>query len=283
MSRFRTVSAFVLISLWLVLPANAEILIATAGPFTGKNIFRGEQIQHGAEMAVEDINAAGGVLGERVRLLIADDACDPEQAKAVAKKLVKDGVLFVAGHVCSHASIPAAGIYEQAGIIMISPASTNPKLTDSGRDNVFRVCGRDDEQGIVAGNYLAEHFGSKRIAILNDGSTYGKGLAQETLQQLKKLGVKTVVFESFDPDNRDYSKLVVKLQQLGIDVIYIGGYSADVGLIVRLARDRKFNAQVISGDALTNYEFWMITVQPEMVRWEPLVLIRVRIQPPYLS
>ena len=240
-------------------PAQAEILIATAGPFTGRNVFRGEQIQQGAEMAVQDINARGGVLNEQVRLIIADDACDPEQAVAVAKKLVDDSVVFVAGHVCSHSSIPASKIYEKAGILMISPASTNPKLTDEGGDNVFRVCGRDDQQGVVAGNYLADNWAGKKIAVLHDGSTYGAGLADETLKQLQRRGISVSVYEAYKPGARDYSAVVAKLQDAAIDAVYIGGYSADAGLIVRQSRDRGYMGQFVAGDAVTNEEFWMIT------------------------
>jgi ABC-type branched-subunit amino acid transport system substrate-binding protein len=226
--------------------AQAEILIATAGPFTGQNIFRGEQIQQGAEMAVADINADGGVLGQRVELTLADDACDPDQAVAVAKKLVSDGVVFVAGHVCSHSSIPASKVYEQAGVLMISPASTNPRLTDEGGDNVFRVCGRDDQQGMVSGDYLADEWGGKKIAILHDSSTYGKGLADETRKQLNKRGVKAAMYEAYAPGERDYSELVSRLHAANIDVVYIGGYSSEAGLIVRQARDRGYGAQVVS-------------------------------------
>lgn len=252
---------FVLAALFVsgLVPARAEVLIATAGPFTGRNVFRGEQIQQGAEMAVAAINERGGVLGQRVDLLIADDACDPDQAVAVAHKLVSDGVLFVAGHVCSHSSIPASKVYEAAGVLMISPASTNPKLTDEGGDNVFRVCGRDDQQGVIAGNYLADNWAGKKIAVLHDGSTYGAGLAEQTLLQLEKRGVSASLHEAYTPGARDYSASVAKLQEAGIDVIYIGGYSADAGLIVRQARDKGYGAQVVAGDAVTNEEFWMIT------------------------
>jgi len=244
---------------WTITSAQAEIKIATVGPFTGRNVFRGEQIQQGAELAVQDINERGGVLGQQVVLSIVDDACDPELAVAVAKKLVAERVVFVAGHVCSGSSIPASKIYEKAGILMISPASTNPKLTDEGGDNVFRVVGRDDQQGLVAGNYLADVWDKKKIAILHDGSTYGKGLADQTQRQLKKRGISEALNEAYAPGARDQSALVTKLQEAKIDVIYIGGYSADAGLIVRQARDRGYNAQVVAGDAVTNEEFWMIT------------------------
>lgn len=247
---------------WTVIAAagaRAEILIGTAGPFTGQNIFRGEQIRQGTELAVEDINDAGGVLGQRVEFLIVDDACDPDQAVAVAKKLVSEGVVFVAGHVCSHSSIPASKVYEAAGVLMISPSSTNPKLTDEGGDNVFRVCGRDDEQGIVAGDYLADVWGDEKIAILHDGSTYGKGLADETRKRLHERGVTEAMYEAFTPGERSYSGLVDRIEAAGIDVIYVGGYAADTGLMVRQARDRGYQAQVVSGDSLTIEEFWLIT------------------------
>ena len=142
--------------------ANAEIAIAVAGPMTGQYASFGEQMQRGAEMAVADINAAGGVLGQKLELSIGDDACDPKQAVAVANKFASDGVIFVAGHFCSGSSIPASSVYEEEGILQISPASTNPKLTDEGGDNVFRTCGRDDQQGLVAGNFLADTYGDKK-------------------------------------------------------------------------------------------------------------------------
>ena len=143
-------------------PAGAEIMIGAGGPITGQLAWIGEQMQRGAEMAVVDINAAGGVLGQQVLLITADDFCDPKQAVAAAQKLVSDGVVFVVGHMCSESSIPASKLYEAAGILQISPASTNPMLTEQGYANVFRVIGRDDAQGIVAGNYLADHWNDKK-------------------------------------------------------------------------------------------------------------------------
>ncbi len=177
--------------------AKAEILIATAGPMTGTYASFGEQMRRGAEMAVADLNAKGGVLGQKLQLSIGDDACDPKQAVAVANKAVSDGVVFMAGHFCSGSSIPASKVYEEVGVLQNSPASTNPKLTDEGGDNVFRVCGRDDQQGIVAGNFLADKFGSKKIAILHDKTAYGKGLADETKKQLNKRGITEYMYEAY--------------------------------------------------------------------------------------
>ena len=239
--------------------AHAEILIAVAGPMTGQYEWTGDEQNQGAQLAVADINAKGGVLGQQVRLIVGDDACDPGQAVALATKLVNDGVVFVAGHNCSGSSIPASAVYEKAGVLMISPASTNPKLTDDGGDNVFRVCGRDDQQGIVAGDYLADVWGDKKIAILHDGSTYGQGLADETRKQLNKRGVQEAMYEAYIPGEADYSPLVSTMKTAGIDVFFVGGYSSEAGLIVREARDRDYAAQLVSGDSLTATDFWMIT------------------------
>jgi branched-chain amino acid transport system substrate-binding protein len=143
-------------------PAQADVLIGMAGPITGKEAWLGEQMERGAALAVADLNAAGGVLGQKVELITVDDFCDPEQAVAAARKLVSDGAIFVDGHMCSGASIPASEIYEAAGVLMISPYSSNPMLTELGRANVFRVIYRDDAAGIVAGNYMADHWSDKK-------------------------------------------------------------------------------------------------------------------------
>ncbi|MCP5369013.1 MAG: branched-chain amino acid ABC transporter substrate-binding protein [Hyphomicrobiales bacterium] len=239
--------------------AQADIKIATAGPMTGQYASFGEQMQRGAEMAVADINAAGGVLGQKLELEIGDDACDPKQAVAVANKMVSDGVVFMAGHFCSGSSIPASKIYTEEGIVQISPASTNPTLTDEGGDNVFRTCGRDDQQGIVAGNYLADHFGKSKIAILHDKTAYGKGLADETKAQLNKRGIKETMYEAYTAGEKDYSALVSKMKAAGVGVIYLGGYHTEAGLIIRQAHEQGYKPQMVSGDALVTDEYWKIT------------------------
>jgi len=240
-------------------PAKADITIAVAGPMTGQYASFGEQMQRGAKMAVKDINAKGGVLGQKIKLLVGDDACDPKQAVAVANKFVSDGVVFVAGHFCSGSSIPASTVYTEEGIIQISPASTNPKLTEEGGPNVFRTCGRDDQQGIVAGNYLADHFKGKKIAILQDKTAYGKGLADETRKQLHKRGIKEVMYEAYTAGEKDYSALVSKMKAAGVDVFYVGGYHTEAGLMIRQAHEQGYKPQLVSGDALVTDEYWKIT------------------------
>lgn len=240
-------------------PATADILISVAGPMTGQYATFGEQMKRGAEMAVEDLNASGGVLGEKVVLTVGDDACDPKQAVAVANKFVSNGVVFVAGHFCSGSSIPASQVYTEEDILQISPASTNPKLTDEGGPNVFRVCGRDDQQGIVAGDFLADKFGDQKIAILHDKTAYGKGLADETRKQLNSRGIQEVMYEAYTAGEKDYSAIVSKMKQAKVDVFYVGGYHTEAGLMIRQAREQGYNVQMVSGDALVTEEFWKIT------------------------
>ncbi|MCW2247518.1 branched-chain amino acid transport system substrate-binding protein [Azospirillum fermentarium] len=239
--------------------AKADIVVATAGPITGQYATFGEQMKKGIELAVQDINAAGGINGEKLKLEVGDDACDPKQAVAVANQLAKAGVKFVAGHFCSGSSIPASQVYAEEGMVQISPASTNPKLTEQGLSNVFRVCGRDDQQGTIAGKYLADTYKGKNIVILHDKSAYGKGLADETQKALNAAGVKEVLYEAYTAGEKDYSALVSKLKQVGANVVYVGGYHTEAGLLARQMKDQGVSAPIVSGDALVTNEYWSIT------------------------
>jgi branched-chain amino acid transport system substrate-binding protein len=138
--------------------ASAEIRIGVATPLTGPYAWNGEQTRVGADMAVQDLNDRGGVLGESLVVVLVDDFCDPDQALAAANKLVTEGVPVVVGHQCSGAAIPASSVYEDAGIILISPGATNPRLTERGLRYTFRTSGRDDLQGALVGDYLAKEW-----------------------------------------------------------------------------------------------------------------------------
>jgi branched-chain amino acid transport system substrate-binding protein len=237
----------------------ADIKVSTAGPMTGQYASFGAQMRAGAEMAVADINAAGGVLGNKLALSVGDDACDPKQAVAVANKFAGEGIKFVAGHFCSGSSIPASKVYSEEGLLQISPASTNPKFTDEGSWNTHRVCGRDDQQGLVAGKFIADKFKGKNVAVLHDKSAYGKGLADETKKAMNAAGMKEKLYEAYTAGEKDYTALVSKLKAENIDVVYVGGYHTEAGLIVRQMRDQGMKAQLISGDALVTQEYWNIT------------------------
>jgi len=237
--------------------ADAEIVIGLGGALTGQAAWEGEQHLVGVEAAVADINAAGGLLGEEVVLVIGDDGCDAGQAAAVARQLVAEGAVFVSGHVCSHASLAAAPVYQIADVVMISPASTAPALTEAGHANVFRVCGRDDGQGAVAAARLADSWGHGRIVIRHDGTVFGEGLARETKRHLNARGVREVLFAAFTPARVDYTALAGEVIAAGADAVYVVGYIRDVALVVRQLREEGSEAAILSAE-LVGDEFWLI-------------------------
>jgi branched-chain amino acid transport system substrate-binding protein len=226
---------------------------------TGQYASFGTQLKNGAELAVADINAAGGVLGRKLKLDVGDDACDPKQARAIAEKLASAKIPFVAGHFCSSSSIPASEAYAEANVLQITPASTNPLFTERKLWNTFRVCGRDDQQGTVAGEYVAKNYKGKNIAILHDKSTYGKGLADEMKKALNKAGAKEKLYEAYTQGDKDFNALVSKMKAAGVDVVYVGGYHTEAGIILRQMRAQGMKSQMISGDAIATNEFWSIT------------------------
>ncbi|MGE4527731.1 MAG: branched-chain amino acid ABC transporter substrate-binding protein [Rhodospirillaceae bacterium] len=233
--------------------AQAETLVAIAGPMSGQYASAGDQIKQGAELALADINAKGGVLGQKLKLVVGDDACDPKQAVAVANRMVTSGIVFMHGHWCSSSTIPASDIYNEASIPMAT-VSTNPKVTERGLKNIFRIMGRDDQQGMVAGTYIAKHYGKSKVAVVDDKSAYGKGLATEMAKALVAAGVKPVIEESITAGERDYSSLVTKLKAAGVKVMAFGGYHTEAGLIVRQAKEAGLDLLVMGGDTMTNSE-----------------------------
>jgi len=205
---------------------QADVKIGVAGPMTGANASFGEQYMKGAQAAAEVINKAGGINGEKVVLVAGDDACEPKQAVAVANRLAdQDKVIGVVGHFCSSNTIPASEVYDEAGIIAITPGSTNPQVTERGLGAMFRMCGRDDQQGIVAGDYIVDVLKGK------------KGLADATAAQLTKRGVKPVLEEGLTRGEKDFSALVTKIRSLGADVVYFGGLHPEAGPLVRQIRE----------------------------------------------
>jgi branched-chain amino acid transport system substrate-binding protein len=235
------------------------IPIAVVGPVTGENASFGAQMKNGGELAVEDINAAGGVLGKKLDLSIGDDACYPEQAVTVANQMTGSNVVLVVGHDCSGSSIAASKVYAKSNMVQISPASTNPTLTDDrAGPNIYRVCGRDDQQGRVAGSYLAKNFADKNIAILHDKNAYGKGLAEETKKALNAAGKQEVMYGTYAAGERDYSALVSKLRQADVDVLFLGGYHTEAALIVRQMRDQGMGTVLMGGDTLVTQDYWSI-------------------------
>jgi branched-chain amino acid transport system substrate-binding protein len=236
-----------------------DVAVGVAGPMSGGEASFGRQMKNGAEQAIADINAAGGVLGRKLKLEIGDDACDPKQARSVGEKFAGAKLPFVAGHYCSSSSIPASEAYAEGGVLQITPASTNPTFTERKLWNTFRVCGRDDQQGAVAGAYILRNFKGKNIAVVHDKTTYGKGLADETKKAINKSGLKEKLYESYNKGDKDFNALVSKLKRNAIDVVYVGGYHQEAGLILRQMRQQGVKAILMAGDALADKEFAAIT------------------------
>jgi branched-chain amino acid transport system substrate-binding protein len=255
MNRIATLSLALGFACALAGSASAQVKFGVAGPITGPNAATGAQMKNGVQQAVDDVNAAGGVLGKKLTVEFGDDVSDPKQGVSVANNFVADGVKFVIGHYNSGVTIPASEVYHENGILEITPASTNPTVTERGLWNIFRTCGRDDQQGKVAGAYILKHFKGKKIAFVNDKTTYGKGLADETLKTITAGGMKAVLNEGINTGEKDYSALISKIKQSGADLVYFGGLYTEAGLIVRQMRDQGVKAPLMGGDGITSDEF----------------------------
>jgi len=235
--------------------ATAQVKLGVGGPITGPSAATGAQMKNGVDQAAADINAAGGMMGQKIQVSYGDDVSDPKQGVSVANKFAADGVKFIVGHYNSGVSIPASMVYQENGIVQITPASTNPTFTERKMWNTFRVCGRDDQQGKVAGQYLLKHYKGKKIAVVHDKTTYGKGLADEMKKALNAGGMKEVLYEGINTGEKDYSALVSKIKQSGADLVYFGGLYTEGGLIVRQMRDQGVKAPLMGGDGITSDEF----------------------------
>jgi len=237
------------------LSAQADIKIGVAGPFSGPNATYGAQYWKGASQAAEDINAAGGVNGEKIVLVQGDDACEPKQAVAVANRLVdQDKVMAVVGHFCSSSTMPASEVYDDAGVLSITPGSTNPQITERGMKTLFRMCGRDDQQGAIAANFMLDKLKAKKVAVIHDKDTYGQGLADATKAALEKRGVKEVMYEGLSRGEKDFNALVTKIAQANPDVVYFGGCHPEAGPLVRQMREQGVKANFFSGDCIVTQE-----------------------------
>ncbi|EFY0604073.1 leucine ABC transporter subunit substrate-binding protein LivK, partial [Shigella sonnei] len=213
-----------------------DIKVAVVGAMSGPVAQYGDQEFTGAEQAVADINAKGGIKGNKLQIVKYDDACDPKQAVAVANKVVNDGIKYVIGHLCSSSTQPASDIYEDEGILMITPAATAPELTARGYQLILRTTGLDSDQGPTAAKYILEKVKPQRIAIVHDKQQYGEGLARAVQDGLKKGNANVVFFDGITAGEKDFSTLVARLKKENIDFVYYGGYHPEMGQILRQAR-----------------------------------------------
>ncbi|CAM5181694.1 Branched-chain amino acid transport system substrate-binding protein OS=Castellaniella defragrans OX=75697 GN=HNR28_002828 PE=3 SV=1 [Castellaniella defragrans] len=232
---------------------SATIKIAVAGPFTGALTQYGDMVKEGVDTAIETINANGGVLGNKLQAVLMDDACEPKQGPVVANRVVNENIHYVVGHVCSGATIAATPIYNNEGIVMVSPSATSPLVTDGKNyDTIFRTIGRDDQQGPAAADFIVQHIHPKAVAVLHDKQSYGQGIATAVKNALEKAGVKVVMFEGINAGDSDYSAVITKLKSSGADFVYYGGYHPEMGLLLRQGAEQGLKAKFMGPEGVGN-------------------------------
>lgn len=233
--------------------AAQTIKIAIAGPFTGALTQYGTMVKEGVDTAIEQINAAGGVLGKKLEAVTIDDGCEPKQGPVVANRVVNDEINYVVGHVCSGATIAATNVYNSEGVVMVTPSATSPAVTDGKNyDTIFRTIGRDDQQGPAAAKFIAEQIKPKQVAILHDKQSYGQGIANAVKTDLEKAGIKVVLFEGINAGDSDYSAVITKLKTSGADFVYYGGYHPEMGLLLRQGAEQGLKVKFMGPEGVGN-------------------------------
>ncbi|MFA7437412.1 branched-chain amino acid ABC transporter substrate-binding protein [Castellaniella sp.] len=229
------------------------IRIAVAGPYTGALTQYGDMVKEGVDTAVETINAAGGVLGNQFEVVVMDDACEPKQGPVVANRVVNEKIHYVVGHVCSGATIAATPVYNNEGVVMVTPSATSPAVTDGkGYDTIFRTIGRDDQQGPAAADFIKNRVKPKAVAVLHDKQSYGQGIAQAVKNDLEKAGIDVVLFEGINAGDSDYSAVITKLKSSGADFVYYGGYHPEMGLLLRQGAEQGVQAKFMGPEGVGN-------------------------------
>lgn len=239
-----------------------DLTVAVAAPLTGPLAAIGDQFKIGAQTAADEINAKGGVAGRKIKIQLEDDQCDPKQAVSVANRIVASGISFVDGHACSGASIPASAVYAENNILMMSPASSNPVLTDGaaakGWGTIMRLYTRDDAQGAFIGPWIAKNYAGKNVVILHDKTAYGQGVANAVQTAMNQNGLKEVFYDGLNPGEKDYSAVVTKIKAAKADAVYFGGYHPEAGLILRQAVEQGAKFQLIMPDSIASPDFWQV-------------------------
>ncbi|MDE2059083.1 MAG: branched-chain amino acid ABC transporter substrate-binding protein [candidate division NC10 bacterium] len=234
----------------------SDITIGIVGPMSGDMAHLGRYVREAAALAVEEWNEKGGIQGHRIQLLLEDDRNDPLEAVAAAKRLVQAGVWGVIGDLTSAASLPASAIYQAAGIPQITPSSTDPRLTEQGFQSLFRTCGRDDQQGRVAAEFVLDRLHPRRIVILYDRTAYGQALAEafkrRIVHALRGLRVTSMALSS---DRKDLNSVVEQIKAKEPDLVYFGGLYHEGGLLAKRLREEGVQATLVSGDGVFGTEF----------------------------
>ena len=253
----RTLIAVALAGFALSVHAQTVVRIGHAGPLTGPLAHIGKDGENGARLALEDANAKGTTIGgQKVQfeLVSEDDQADPRTATTVAQRLTDIGVKGVVGHTTSGASIPASRIYEQAGVPMITPSSTNPKLTQQGYKGTFRVIANDQQQGAAMAKYAGQTLQAKKIAVVDDRTAYGQGLADAFIENLKQHGVQVVGREFTNDKATDFTAILTKIKGKQPDAVFFGGMDAQAAPMLRQMKQLGMSARFLGGDGACTAE-----------------------------
>ncbi|MGL5106705.1 MAG: branched-chain amino acid ABC transporter substrate-binding protein [Plesiomonas shigelloides] len=257
-NKWNKTAGFIALSSALALYSAAsmagEVKIGIAGPISGPVAQYGDMQFTGGRIAAELLNQAGGINGDKIVAVEYDDACDPKQAVAVANKVVNDGVKFVIGHLCSASTQPASDVYQDEGVLMVTPASTSPDITAQGYDLVLRTIGLDSDQGPTAAKYIINQVKPQRVAVIHDKQQYGEGIATSVKKGLEGAGIPVVAFEGVTSGDKDFSALLAKLKQQNVDFVYYGGYHPELGLLLRQAQAAGLKARFMGPEGVGNKE-----------------------------
>ena len=238
-------------------PAPTVVKIGHAAPLTGGIAHLGKDNENGARLAIDEANAKGVTIdGKKIKfeLLGEDDEAKPDKGPIVAQKFADAKVAGVVGHLNSGVTIPASGVYNQAGIPVITGAATNPKLTEQGFKTVFRTVGRDDQQGPAVASYLASEFKPKTVAVIDDATAYGEGLANEVEKTLKAAGIKVLPREKGTDQTRDWKAVLTKIRGKKPDAIFYGGMDATGGPLLKQGRELGIKVVFSFGDGACTEE-----------------------------
>ncbi|MDO6385940.1 MULTISPECIES: branched-chain amino acid ABC transporter substrate-binding protein [Uliginosibacterium] len=260
----RTAIALALLALAGTASADITVKLGAAGPLTGPISHIGKDGENGIRLAIEDANAKGITIGgqkAKFELVSEDDQADPRTATTVAQRLADAGVKGVIGHVTSGASIPASRVYEQAGIPVITPSSTSPALTNQGFKVTYRVIANDLQQADAMANYAVKKLGVKRIAVIDDRTAYGQGLADALVASMKKLGVQVVGREFTNDKATDFMSILTKIKGQNPDAIFYGGMDAQGSPLLRQVRQLGLKSVFLSGDGLCTAEMLKLSAK----------------------
>jgi branched-chain amino acid transport system substrate-binding protein len=234
--------------------AKEPVKIGLQAPITGEYAYEGEGFVKVVDLVVEQINEKGILGGRKIEIVKCDDVGKPDESSKCANQLVSAGVKAVAGSYSSTCTEPASAIYDEAGILQITPSSTATRLSQKGYQRFFRVCFLDDRQALFAATFMKDNLGASKVGIIHDNSTYAQGLAEHAKRYSEEAGLEVVIFDAINPEDTDFKPILTKIDGLGPDVVYFTGYHPQGGLLLKQSKELGTSFQWMMGNACNNPE-----------------------------